>query len=535
MTTPKIQSKEYAMPLLACLVAFVLSLLLLSSCYTGWYNDDANYLCLARSLCQGSYTDLYQPEPIFHRRYPPLFPLMLVPFQGLAPEQVDLARIPAILFGALLPWATWRWLRAESPWLRQVVTWAVALNPLIRVYSGLVLSDLPFLFGLIWFLGGSSKPVRPWVWACWSALLLYLRAAAVVLFPACALALFFQHKQRKGAVAYSLLTLVFALPYLAQQSYSQEVSAPPGGIVAFNLQFYFSTLPATLWGNAECFPPAQGLPSLPLAVASILTWLVLLRGIARRGLKLESLIFLAFLGQLSLWPFQEPRFLLPIVPIGLVLFLDGLPRTANFRKVAFVLLSVLQIGFLAKTWQLSQQPSGRNQAPESYWRWLSGQPAAPVLDAHIMTWVKTGRPVVLAPPVGTEPELALIMALRSRAQYVTIYLPQGRSQSLAPLTEPLWHAMHLAPELFKLELEDPNDALLVFRRLPGGDNWLAAADHYEAGVRAAQQGQAQQALDQMALALQKAPAFRQARQIRVQLLRLLGREAEARAEESPRL
>ncbi|MBX3170803.1 MAG: hypothetical protein KF760_25580 [Candidatus Eremiobacteraeota bacterium] len=531
MTNLNIRLKEYAIPWWACLVALGLSLALLSGCYTGWYNDDANYLCLARSICQGTYTDLYKPEPVFHRRYPPLFPLMLAPFQWLAPERIELARIPALICGALLPWATWRWLRAESSRVRTVTTWGVALNPLILCYSGLVLSDIPFLFALIWFLGGSSKPIRPWVWAFGSAVLLYLRAAAIALFPACVLSLFFQHKQRKGAVLYAILTVVLALPYLAQQSYSQDLHTLPPGLVQFNLNFYFFTLPSTLWGNAECFPPIHGLPSAGLIVASVVTWAVLIRGVARRGFNLESLFFLLFLGQLSVWPYQEPRFLIPVIPIGVVLLVEGLPRAGKLGKVLIPLLALVQMAFLVRTWQISHQPNLRNQAPEGYWRWLAGQPAGPILDVHIMTWVKTGRRVILAPPAGTEPEMALVMALRSRAQYITIYLPQGRSQSLAPLSEPLWRAIHLAPELFQLELEDPQDALLVFRRLPGGENWLAAADHYEAGVQAAQQGRVQDALDQFALALRKAPAFRQARLNRVILLRLLGREAEARVEE----
>jgi len=146
-----------------------LALLYLASASTelggGLGGDDAQYLLLARALAQGQgYVDLYLPQHPPHTKYPPLFPVLLVPFTWLGDYQLFGSHLFLAVLALTAPFALAGWAR------RQGYSETAALGVLLltatipRYYQFLLnlLSEIPFMafcyFALWWMARAGEQP-----------------------------------------------------------------------------------------------------------------------------------------------------------------------------------------------------------------------------------------------------------------------------------------------------------------------------------------------------------------------------------------
>ena len=114
--------------------------------YVGFFNDDAGFVLSARALWQGRYVLLQIPgqPPMSH--FQPGYPLFLMPFLKFAGPRWALLKGLSIALTLLSSGLLWSLLRGWfSPWARLGATALLALNPVMAVYSGAVLSDPLFL------------------------------------------------------------------------------------------------------------------------------------------------------------------------------------------------------------------------------------------------------------------------------------------------------------------------------------------------------------------------------------------------------
>jgi len=110
--------------------------------------DNAQYLLLAKALATGQgYVDLYLPDHPPHTKYPPLFPVLLIPCTWLGSEQLLAIHLFICALALAIPFGMAGWARGQgySEPAALAVLLLVATLPRLFAFLLHILSDLPFL------------------------------------------------------------------------------------------------------------------------------------------------------------------------------------------------------------------------------------------------------------------------------------------------------------------------------------------------------------------------------------------------------
>ncbi len=323
--------------------------------------DNAEYIILARSMAQGEgLTYIHSPEPGPATRFPFGFPLLLAPLAWAFPEDwVPMKYLVLALFslgmGVLYQLARERMgvepalavvamsLMAGRSYLTHGEA-GVTFGPILLHYAHQVMSEIPYLtFSLLalwlvdrgvrregirrngWLLGGFACTI----WAC------FIRTAGIALAAAVAAHLLLRREYRRsllflgaalvcwlpwtlrnhavGGGSVYLKQLFMVDPYRPGQGWLD----PHGllerfiGQVDRYLRGWPEVLVPSLSGTDTVLHPA---PLLLIALAAAMTVLCI-----RRGEHLLLLYVAFFMGMLLLWAWPGDRFLVPLLPVVVLL------------------------------------------------------------------------------------------------------------------------------------------------------------------------------------------------------------------------
>jgi hypothetical protein len=314
--------------------------------------DNVEYMRLAESIRRGG--PLWPPG-----RFPPGLPWLLVPVQalwGLALGPQKLLILGFYLAGA---WVALRMAQETwGPWRGAALgAAAMTLVPVLE-YAHYILSEIPFLtlsLLSLWLAERIRRQTEPSPRTVAAAMLaavaaFYVRSVGFLLVLLLVLVLL-RHPRRRRLLPAGAAGLALLLPWVLRTLGGQGGSAylrqfflvnpyyPEFGHVgpadllqrvAANAKEYFLLeIPHLVWPvrfrstYTEPYLLGQRLP-LPVVVVSLaLVGWGLLRGL--RGARLWSWYTLAVLGVCLLWPpiWASSRFLVPVAPFLLWLFLDG--------------------------------------------------------------------------------------------------------------------------------------------------------------------------------------------------------------------
>jgi hypothetical protein len=376
--------------------------------------DDAEYVLLANSLARfdGYASGWYPGPPVPHTQYPPLFPLLLAPLVAGTPGSFLACHVLVSLLGAAAVFCLARLFerRGLPPWAASLGALAPVLSRLWLASAADVLSDIPFLAfaaaALLLLEPGTEErlpPVRIALAAVAAGLAFYTRTAglALVLPVAAALSLDRRTRGRAGWIAAGSLLAGCGLWFLRGAllgtggGYGDQLAAgaeATGGVLGrawsgFSA-IYFPRTPAFL------FPRSTVLLGVPVwTVAGWVLWgtaaLSLFHGLRRRRtLAVTEVFFLVYLLMQSAWPFEDPRFALPLAFLLVPFLLEEVHRDAARLRapamaaaVAGALLLVPNGEFLvtrvlprASRERPAAAPGDHEPArfPES-WKWTDGQ------------------------------------------------------------------------------------------------------------------------------------------------------------------
>ena len=355
-----------------------------------WGGDFALYISQAQALLGGQTDHLFQLNKLTMDRsnlnlgpylYPHGFPALLAPVVAAAGLSFPLLKAYCLLFllGALpVMFLLFRTLvRSEGAAL--VLVLLVGCNYFYLSFADNVLSDFPYLFFslLSLLLMGKEDGQRVWL-ALLLGLCLFtahaIRGVGIVLIPA----LIIHHAlQLRGPEARPRAWLVRILPYgvflllrLLQdlvlpdgaENHYQYLDHVTAGSLAANAWYYLK-----LMGSFVL--PLQGMDSPWVLAAAALVLLPCLVGVARGGR--EALPLMGYLGLFLLvqvaWPVRQgARFLLPVMPLMLLLFWRGLAAIPCRRPAlpAWILSALLLLGTVGQSAYITHHVSGRetNQA-----------------------------------------------------------------------------------------------------------------------------------------------------------------------------
>jgi hypothetical protein len=291
----------------------------------GDFNDDGSYLALSRSLARGlTYQDLFELGAPAQVRFPPGYPLVLAPLQGLFPQALWLARLQSVCFslaalGVFVGYCGRLGLGEAALILAANVYWA---------FSGTtVMSEALFTLALVLYLRqlervGEGGARSLFVLGLAAALCYFIRAVGLVLVPTTLL-----WRWRRDGRGHGWFLLAFCLgagPHLLSQmgaGYGGEFASQSTSLWDIwreNLAFLPTHFGAALVG----YPPVLLRPWYGLAFG--LALLGLLRLTSRCSAACFTFCYLLLM---LCWPFGMIRLVVPILPFLCLGLVASLPRS----------------------------------------------------------------------------------------------------------------------------------------------------------------------------------------------------------------
>ena len=333
------------------ILPFALSLLFVHDRMTLLDEDGCSCMLLAKSLWSGGgYRSIWLEGSPVHVHFPPLLPLMLVPFWGLFGMHFQPAHFFMALWYALGCWLGYRLLRKRlSPLVAALWATFLATSPLYLESVSSVNSELPYtvlsLGGLLLIEDKEEISLKKWVAVLiLFALSFYMRTISFTLFLTAALFYFLRpdagDRTRKAlsiAGASAVLMLPWTLwthhgsggnTYIAQffmgNPYAQApMMAGLGDITrrfGSNIFYYIGEISSLL--AFELMKVRFMVPALFIVAAAVLTAVIFIgwwRWVSGRR-SAAAIYTLLYFGPLMVWFWQYTRFLFPlIIPIGLCL------------------------------------------------------------------------------------------------------------------------------------------------------------------------------------------------------------------------
>jgi len=323
--------------------------------------DQANYILLARSLRHWRYVDSFLLGEPAHALYPPAYPSFLAVLSLPFGEHLDLfiaANVVASIVAlGLLYDAMRRRIRGEAALAALALA---ALNPSVALFAGMPLSETPYMLVstvALWAIlreptSPEARGSRPWLWpvlAGSAAMCAALtRSAGVSILAAVFMYWLLERQFRRAAtllVASSLtvgswlLWTTLAPANALSLSYGSDVVrelSPKVGLLR--------ALAVRVSANVIAYPSAtipSVLPQPSLAgttIDNIVGFFVLLVVAAAGAVvlwkhaRVLSLYLVAYAAVLVAWPWNETRFLVPIVPIVLCLIMGGAFSVVGARR-----------------------------------------------------------------------------------------------------------------------------------------------------------------------------------------------------------
>lgn len=417
----------------------------------GEFNDDVAYISLGRSLSQGhAYLSESSPGAPAHQRFPPGLPILLTPAQWLAPHNYALCRLVVVACSAL------------SMVLLAGYTGGLAIPVLVGVHaywlnnSSSVLSEQPFMVGLLLYLRAAEKPLtarRSFFLGLSLGLVCILRTVAIVLVPATLL--FHWRAGRRHFAPFLLGVALSAGPLLGRSlltGYDGELDKNRDLLANFlaNAQ----DLPGRLgWMLVLSPDPLPGLPNwlglIPLALAAAGLWKM------RRHSCAPGWVAFCF-ALLLIWPYPFTRLMLPLVPF---LYM-GLHR--QIGSPAW-LWGVLVVGNLAQSgWEIRQHPTRLND-PGVLRCIRALPPGCTVSSSEMIWWLETDVPCLSSEPAqALDTEWDWLDRLWGGGVRLIVLYQKGR-----PEEQRIVDSFGRRPQFYRLVYACPQAAVFTFQPPPG--------------------------------------------------------------------
>ena len=337
-----------------------------------FYPDSADFVLMARGLVNHlAYEQIDFPgSPPFTLR-PPGMSLLLIPAALIAPYQAILAKVTVILFGILLLVLFYAYLckledmtgsstGEEQParrWPELCMVLLLATNPYFLLFSTLIMSEVPFMalsLGILYLIASENEQNRKRNLILLTGLFLFLpllRTVSVALTLALGAWAITSRQRWRYLIPVTGSLVTLGLWMLRNRSLNSDLysslilknmqSAGPIGTVVSMINrslTHFQSLCETLIPNMPGVTPAyeryllEGLAFLPgpqwlYSLVSLLVLVASVYGMLQlrdRG-GLLCLLYLVFtFGILSVWPWMQPRFVLPLLPVILAFVPAGL-------------------------------------------------------------------------------------------------------------------------------------------------------------------------------------------------------------------
>jgi hypothetical protein len=362
-------------------------------------NDDAVYLLLARSLRTGRYIDLFYVGLPIHSQYPPLYPGLLALLGSVFGEHIGIFLAANVLLSMAALGLLFDVARRRESTVALLALAVAATNPTLLAMAGGVRSE-PLCMALtaltLWLVARSPSTPSVLVAAGAAAIAAALtRSAAITVVGALLLAWALERRWRAvaflvvaaGLTVGAWFTWTIQVPsQLSGHSYIGDVTkvvrltprpgdtgqlvqlAQPESVMAPPAPAHAPGLLPTLVGRVQrnflryalTVMSALELPHVAGTRVDNLLWLLAITTFGAVGLwgmrrwwLAGALVLVCTGGLLAVWPFVLSRYLVPILPLGIIALVSGagdadmLARTrVRWRGRGNLLPAILALGIL---------------------------------------------------------------------------------------------------------------------------------------------------------------------------------------------
>ena len=334
--------------------------------------DSADYVLMARGLVNDfEYRQIDAPgEPYFTIR-PPGMSVLLIPAALIAPYNAILAKVTVILTGMVMLVLLYLWMcrlensatevfpdtRPALHWPALFATLLLATNPFIFMFSTIIMSEIPFMaftLAILYLVSNDEEQIsrrKLILITCLLTFLPLIRTIGVAL--ALALGLWAVTKRKRwpylvGVAGCFATTVIWTMRNNAFKTdvYTSATmdEIKSGGVIGTLLTMLNRSLNHIEGFCQKLFPDMPGAvpryerfmldgnhvlpgPQFLYSMASILVISIALYGMLKCWKKAGAVSLLYFgitFGILSLWPWMQARYTLPLLPVILAFFPVGL-------------------------------------------------------------------------------------------------------------------------------------------------------------------------------------------------------------------
>lgn len=199
--------------------------------------DSARYLIWANSLAEfKGFIDAAGPEPERYVVHAPLYALLLAPLMLFFPGAVIGAKIATLVLGTVMLLFFYRWVKGgTNAGVAAAATLALALNPLMILYSTEILSEVAFGIALIGVFVISEKLLEPGrggrkeVWGLAAALTaaVFVREVGMTLVITTLLFLSLRREYGRAVIVLALTLAAYTAWYVRNEVVVAGVENPP--------------------------------------------------------------------------------------------------------------------------------------------------------------------------------------------------------------------------------------------------------------------------------------------------------------------
>lgn len=305
--------------------------------------DNALYIILAKSISEGTgYREINDPTMPQHTKFPPLFPIILSPLILLFGINISVLKTFIILLSIITLIVIYLFFKeVTTKQIAMAITAMTAFSFQYFHWSHRIMTEVPiilFIFLTLYFL----KKENGWMVALFTLGAIFIKSVGVILLPAIFLYLLFR-KEYKQAIIFLLIT---AVPFgiwtfkseqnrtYTSQTYIEvlkykDPDNPELGTVTLTDLVERGTRNA--FGYIRSF--SQFIYHYNEGIRYNLVWidiifmLPILIGVISLLLRKDNLlpfVFIFFMALLLFWPWETIRFVVPILPIIYLFFIEGM-------------------------------------------------------------------------------------------------------------------------------------------------------------------------------------------------------------------
>lgn len=462
-----------------------------SASYVGYYEDDAHYIILAKSLLSGNgYTNLDNPAKTIHTRWPPGFPIFLIPFLAVFGENYEQLKWANVFLTTLNTFLSY-WLFRNK--LLQPLPWVIIIfistNQLVLWFASSVMSEPLFMFlsmSFMFLLSNyemQSVPNLKYSFLIGMLLMACISVKIVgFLFLPILFLLGFKRHDLKLIVAGTIPTVILLLLPL-QYKWSHWGQAFPVSspfamdfhVLGINLYYYIQAI-------IDCLVSNTIDPSSPIGMPFWILLFPVIVGIYAHSKKHGMtfvLYFIIYIVCITTWWSYDTRLLHPLLPFLYYFFLQGVAKIYTTKSRIFatsvlVIVLLLHIAGAANFFSIFISSSHLMNTPNMpiyHWLKKNTQPDDVILNGTSgRTYLLTGRHSLGFPKLQERYQM-LLYVYNNNVNYACFSLDDSLitpdfAGKEAPAVEGYWRLVTEDPKHFKLVFHSSTTDSYIFKVVP---------------------------------------------------------------------